>query len=143
MKIHILTVGQPKLEYAQDGWDLYTRRLQHYHKLRTTHVPDKQAYNADYILDKAGSTYTVALVIGAPQLTSPQLSNFLQERALAGQELCFIIGGPEGLPKQVIAAANKQWGLSELTFPHDLAMVMTAEALYRASSIGAGHPYHK
>ncbi len=141
--MHIVTVGQPKLEYAKSGWELYTKRLQHYHSLRITHIPDKYAYDAAYILERAGKAYMVALVIGGPQLSSPELAGFLQERALAGQEVCFIIGGPEGLPEQVIQTADKQWGLSQLTFPHDLAMVTAAEALYRASTISAGHPYHK
>ena len=143
MKIHLLTVGQPKLDYARSGWELYTKRLEHYHTLRITHIPDKHAYDAAYLLEKAGKNYIVALVIGAPEFNSPQLAQFLQERALASQEVCFIIGGPEGLPQQVIEAAHKQWGLSTLTFPHDLAMVITAEALYRASTISAGQPYHK
>lgn len=143
MKLHMLTVGQPKLDYARSGWELYIKRLEHYHTLRVTHIPDKYAYNAAYLLEKAGKSYIVALVIGAPEFSSPKLAQFLEKRSVTGQEVCFIIGGPEGLPQQVIASAHKQWGLSDLTFPHDLAMVITAEALYRASSISAGHPYHK
>ena len=143
MKIHIITVGEPKLEYASKGWELYIKRLQHYHTLRITHIADKHAYDAPYILERVGKAYSIALVIGAPQMTSPKLAQFLDDRAMAGQGVCCIIGGPEGLPEQVIRAADKQWGLSELTFPHDLAMVMTAEALYRASTISAGQPYHK
>lgn len=143
MKIHIITVGEPKLEYAKSGWELYTKRLSHYHTLRITHIPDKYAYDAAYLLEKAGKGYIVALVIAGPEFSSPDLAHFLEDRALSGQEVCFMIGGPEGLPAEVIATANKQWGLSKLTFPHDLAMVMTAEALYRASTIAAGHPYHK
>jgi 23S rRNA (pseudouridine1915-N3)-methyltransferase len=54
-----------------------------------------------------------------------------------------MIGGPEGLPAVVIEQLDYQWSLSKLTFPHDLAMVVTLEALYRASTIAAGSPYHK
>ena len=141
MKIHIVTIGNPKLEYAQSGWNLYLERLKHYHSVRVTHISDKRN-DATHITAAAGSAYRVALVINGPQMSSEELATFIEKRANVAQELCFIIGGPDGLPHDVIAAADKQWGLSELTFPHDLAMVMLAETLYRASTITAGQPYH-
>lgn len=143
MKLHIITVGEPKLAYARSGWEEYTKRLGHYHTLRLTHIPDKWAYDAAYITQTAGNAYKVALVIDAKQLTSPDLAVFLEKRALDAREVCFIIGGPEGLPEPVITDADFNLGLSALTFPHDLAMVVLAEALYRASTISAGQPYHK
>ncbi|HEU4913962.1 MAG TPA: 23S rRNA (pseudouridine(1915)-N(3))-methyltransferase RlmH [Candidatus Saccharimonadales bacterium] len=143
MKLHLITVGEPKLAYAKAGWDEYLKRLKHYHSLRITHIADKYAYDAGHLLDAAGSAYKVALVIDGKQYTSPELSGFLDKRALDGREICFIIGGPEGLPQGVIGQSDLQWGLSRLTFPHDLAMVVLLEALYRASTISAGIPYHK
>lgn len=143
MKIHLLTVGEPKLAYAREGWREYLGRLQRFHTVRVTHVADKHAYDPTYLLQAAGSAFKIALVIDGTQYTSPELAGFLEKRALDAKEVCFLIGGPEGLPQEVIAACDAQLGLSRLTFPHDLAMVILAEALYRASSIGAGLPYHK
>jgi 23S rRNA (pseudouridine1915-N3)-methyltransferase len=143
MKLHIITVGEPKLAYAKAGWEEYLKRLQHYHTLRITHVPDKWAYDATYLLQAAGNAYKVALVIDGKQLTSPELAGFLDKRALDAREVCFLIGGPEGLPQPVIDQADFTWGLAKLTFPHDLAMVILLETLYRASTISAGIPYHK
>ena len=111
--------------------------------MRVTHLADKWAYDASYIQQTAGNAYKIALVIDGPQLTSPELAVFLDKRALDAREVCFMIGGPEGLPQEVIAQADAQLGLSRLTFPHDLAMLILAEALYRASTIQAGQPYHK
>ncbi len=142
MKIHIVTVGQPKLAYAKAGWDEYLKRLQHMHSVRVTHIADKQNDSA-HLLQAAGSAHLVALIIDGPQLTSPELAAFLEKRAQAGQELCFMIGGPEGLPADVINRAQTTLSFSKLTFPHDLAMVILLETLYRASTISAGHPYHK
>jgi 23S rRNA (pseudouridine1915-N3)-methyltransferase len=143
MKLRIITVGEPKLAYARAGWDEYLKRLQHYHAVRVTHVADKWAYDAAYLLQVAGNGYKVALVIDGKQFTSPELAGFLEKRALEARELCLIIGGPEGLPADVIDQCDFQLGLSRLTFPHDLAMVVLLEALYRASSISAGVSYHK
>lgn len=143
MKLHVITVGEPRLAYAKVGWAEYLKRLQHYHTVRVTHVADKWAYDAAYLQQTAGNAYKIALVIDGKQYTSPELSNMLHKRALDAREVCFLVGGPEGLPGSVIDQADATWGLSKLTFPHDLAMVILLEALYRASTISAGIPYHK
>jgi 23S rRNA (pseudouridine1915-N3)-methyltransferase len=143
MKIHVVTVGEPKLAFAKAGWQEYFERLKHYHSLRVTHVADKYAYDADYLLGTCGNGYKVALAIEGKQFSSPELAEFLEKRALDGRELCLLIGGPEGLPQAVIDKADFAWSLSKLTFPHDLAMVVLLETLYRASTINAGQPYHK
>jgi 23S rRNA (pseudouridine1915-N3)-methyltransferase len=138
-----MTIGQPKLAYAKAGWDEYLKRLQHYHTVRVTHIADKWAYDATYIQQTAGNAYKVALVIDGQQFTSHELAGFLEQRVFDAREVCFMIGGPEGLPSAVSDQADLSWGLSRLTFPHDLAMVVVLEALYRASTISAGQPYHK
>lgn len=142
MKLHVITIGQPKLAYAKEGWDEYWNRLKHYHQLRVTHIPDKQN-DAGHILAAAGSAYKIALAIPGREFSSPQLAEWLDKRAQDGREISFIIGGPDGLPAEVLAAADLQWSLGELTFPHDLAMVMLLEALYRASTINSRQPYHR
>jgi 23S rRNA (pseudouridine1915-N3)-methyltransferase len=143
MKLHILTIGEPKLTYAREGWREYLKRLQHYHTIRITQLADKHANDAKAILQAAGNGVKVVLVIDGKQFTSTELAHFLEQRALAGREVCLLIGGPHGLPAAVIDQADYCWSFSKLTFPHDLAMVILLEALYRASTIAAGHPYHK
>lgn len=141
MKLHIITVGSPKLSYAKLGWEEYWKRLGHYHQLRVTHIADKHN-NAASLQAAIGTSTSVGLIIGGQQYSSPELALFLEKRALAGKELSFIIGGPDGIPLQLQDHLNYQWSFGSLTYPHDLAMVMLLESLYRASSINAGLPYH-
>lgn len=143
MKIHLVTIGKPKLDYAKSGWSEYLVRLQHQHTVRVTQLADKFAYDASRILEASNGTYRVALVIEGQQFSSETLAEFLRTRELESREVSFIIGGPEGLPKEVIEKSNFQWSLGKLTLPHDLAMVVTLEALYRASAINSNQPYHK
>ena len=143
MKLHIITIGTPKLAYARAGWEEYLARLKRYHSVRVTHIADKRASDAAHILHTAGNAHKVAMVIDGTQLSSPELAVFLEKRAQKGRELCLLIGGPKGLPPAVTDAADTHWSLSKLTFPHDLAMVVLLEALYRASTITVGLPYHK
>ena len=142
MKLHIVTVGQPKLTYTKQGWEEYFARLKHYHDIRVTHLSDKHN-DAAHLLAAAGPSYKVALVIEGQQLSSPELAAFLEKRALESREVSFLIGGPEGLPQEVINRSDYLWSFSKLTFPHDLAMVVLLEALYRASTINDSQPYHK
>lgn len=143
MKIHLITVGKPKLHYANLGWNEYMWRLEHFYKVVANHLHDKYANDAAKILDASADTYRVVLVIEGKEMSSRELAVFLRRRELTQKNISFIIGGPEGLPQEVIDKADFRWSLSPLTFPHDLAMVVMLEALYRASSINAGQPYHK
>jgi 23S rRNA (pseudouridine1915-N3)-methyltransferase len=143
MKLHIVTVGKPKLAYASAGWDEYLHRLQRLHTVLITHLADKHASDTAKLLETTNGTYAIALEIEGEQLSSPQLAEFLQKRELEAREVSFVIGGPEGLPQPVRDTADYCWSLGKLTLPHDLAMVVTLEALYRASTINAGLPYHK
>ena len=143
MKLHIITVGEPKLAYAKQGWEEYTKRLGRFHNIRVTHLADKHANDTDQIQNAIGKAHCVVMEIAGRQFTSEGLAGFLDKRSLEGREVCFVIGGPDGLPQEVIKKADTLWSLSQLTFPHDLAMVVLAEALYRASTISAGHPYHR
>jgi 23S rRNA (pseudouridine1915-N3)-methyltransferase len=143
MNIKIITIGQPKLEFAKSGFAEYVKRLQFFHRVEIRHlkdgVKDKEVLKEGeglfrIILDEQGKEFD----------SSRELAEFLENKAVQGQgNICFIIGGPEGLSEKVKKHADLIWSLSRLTFPHDLAMVILAEALYRAGTISAGHPYHK
>jgi len=143
MKIHILTIGKPKLAYAKGGWEEYYGRLKRQHAVRFTHLADRFADDTAKLLEASTGTYVVALAIEGKQLSSLELAKFLHSRELESREVSFIIGGPDGLPRAIDDRADFRWSLSPLTLPHDLAMVVTLEALYRASTINAGTPYHK
>ena len=60
-----------------------------------------------------------------------------------GRDLCFVIGGPDGVSDACRQRADFTLSLSQLTLPHGLARVLFAEQLYRAHSLHTGHPYHR
>jgi 23S rRNA (pseudouridine1915-N3)-methyltransferase len=142
VKIHFVTVGGPKLEYAKSGWHEYLKRLKHYHPVEITHIPDKKN-EPKYLLEAAGRAYKVALTKDGTQLSSPELASFLESHMVHTKEMAFLVGGPDGLQKEVLDKCDVQMSFSRLTFPHDLAMVILMEALYRSATIVAGQPYHR
>lgn len=58
-------------------------------------------------------------------------------------ELAFLIGGPDGLADDLPRRADLILALGRMTWPHLIVRVLLAEQLYRASTILAGHPYHR
>ncbi|QFP77525.1 23S rRNA (pseudouridine(1915)-N(3))-methyltransferase RlmH [Deinococcus sp. AJ005] len=150
MRLHLITVGEPRLAYARAGWDEYATRLRRYHKVQVSRVSGKtQALESEAIRKAAGKAPLILLDPRGRQFTSEGLSAYLDARALGGTgELALAVGGPEGHTDELRASvlqssADALWSLGELTLPHDLAMVVLAEALYRAATISAGEPYHR
>ncbi|MGC6454037.1 MAG: 23S rRNA (pseudouridine(1915)-N(3))-methyltransferase RlmH [Candidatus Puniceispirillaceae bacterium] len=56
---------------------------------------------------------------------------------------CFAIGGADGHGEAVLARAESRIAFGSATWPHMLFRAMLAEQLYRATTILAGHPYHR
>jgi 23S rRNA (pseudouridine1915-N3)-methyltransferase len=89
------------------------------------------------------SEHVVVLDERGLQLSSREIAEKLDEWHKVGEDIVFVIGGPDGVSKDVLARANTCWSLSKLTLPHGLARVLFAEQIYRAWSLSAGHPYHR
>lgn len=77
------------------------------------------------------------------EITTRALAARLESWAREGDDVAFLIGGPDGLDPALRAEAAEALRLSGLTLPHGLVRVMLAEALYRAASLIKGHPYHR
>ena len=77
------------------------------------------------------------------ELTTRELAGWLGSRMQQGEDLAFVIGGPDGLAPEVLARSNFTLALSRLTLPHALVRVLLAEQLYRAHAILTHHPYHR
>ncbi|MDR2000589.1 MAG: 23S rRNA (pseudouridine(1915)-N(3))-methyltransferase RlmH [Zoogloeaceae bacterium] len=76
-------------------------------------------------------------------ITTGELAQRMAAWAQEGRDVAFIIGGPDGLDAAFKKSAHETLRLSALTLPHGMVRVILAEALYRASSLLRGHPYHR
>ncbi|AXJ96842.1 MULTISPECIES: 23S rRNA (pseudouridine(1915)-N(3))-methyltransferase RlmH [unclassified Sphingomonas] len=59
------------------------------------------------------------------------------------RETRFLIGAADGFGDAERAEADLLFSFGRATWPHMLARAMLAEQLFRATSILAGHPYHR
>jgi 23S rRNA (pseudouridine1915-N3)-methyltransferase len=55
----------------------------------------------------------------------------------------FVIGGADGIDPDYVRSADLVLSFSPMVWPHQLVRIMLAEQLYRATTILAGHPYHR
>jgi len=87
---------------------------------------------------------TVALDEKGRDLPSEKLAAILGDWRDGGiRETRFLIGAADGHSEQQRAEADLLLAFGSATWPHLLARAMLAEQLYRATSILAGHPYHR
>lgn len=85
----------------------------------------------------------VALDERGRDLTSTALSSLIEGWRADGDDVAFLIGGPDGLDATLKDEAQLRMRLSSLTLPHGLARVLLVEQLYRAWTIANHHPYHR
>jgi 23S rRNA (pseudouridine1915-N3)-methyltransferase len=86
----------------------------------------------------------VALDERGEQLGSMALAKKLEAWRDSGMRECrFLIGAADGLTAEARESATLLLSFGKATWPHMLVRAMLTEQLYRATSIIAGHPYHR
>ena len=155
MHIRLLAVGDRQPAWVDDAVLTYTSRYPRDWRFRidslatarrARNAPSAQAVDAEAanLLARVAPAERLILLDERGQpLASTAFAGRLADWQADGRDLCFLIGGPDGVAESVRARADFCWSLSALTLPHGLARVVLTEQLYRAWSLGAGHPYHR
>ncbi|MFN0186285.1 MAG: 23S rRNA (pseudouridine(1915)-N(3))-methyltransferase RlmH [Aquabacterium sp.] len=155
MRLLVLAVGQRQPAWVDQGFDEYARRMPRElpMELKALKAEPRGARSiVDVCLNAERARIDQALPRGARKVLLDERGNTATTRQLAdrlrlwqrdGRDVAFLIGGPDGLHPALKAAADETLRLSDLTLPHGMARVLLAEALYRAWSVTAGHPYHR
>ena len=160
MDIKIIAVGKIKEKFYKEAIDEYLKRMQAYNKIKIIEVNDEQApenlsdREIEQVKEKEGerilgkiedSDYVVSLEILDKQMDSVGFANFIENEMQEGfgRNLVFVIGGSNGLSKEVSQRSNYKLSFSKMTFPHQLMRVILLEQIYRGFRIINGHPYHK
>ena len=158
MKIRIIAAGGKMPGWVQEGYNEYAKRLPRELTLEMVEIPlgNRGQKNSPALVEKARQKegeamlaaihpreHVVALEVKGKSWSTEQLSRELADWQMGGDNVCLLIGGPDGLAPECVARANQKWSLSALTLPHPLVRVLLAEQVYRAWTLLAGHPYHK
>lgn len=143
--IKIVCVGKVKEEYLRNGIDDYLKRISKYHKINVIEVEDSNmAYERDRILKHiSNKDYVITLDIEGKELSSMEFADKLDKTFIVNSNITFVIGGSDGLHKDIKDKSNFSLSFSKMTFPHQLFRMILLEQIYRSFKILNNETYHK
>jgi 23S rRNA (pseudouridine1915-N3)-methyltransferase len=155
MQLTVAAVGQRMPGWVQTAWHEYARRFGRGLSLELKEIPlARRSKNAD--IESLRKAECEALLAAVPtghrvialdekgrQWSTGELAQQMEHWMRDERGVCFLVGGPDGLPARCREQAHDVWALGRLTLPHPLVRTLLAEQLYRAWTITQNHPYHR
>ncbi|BBC71413.1 50S rRNA methyltransferase [Altererythrobacter sp. B11] len=138
MQLHVIARGKIGRSPEAELVARYEKRITW--PLKLTELPE----TGGRIPDPPTPYRTVLLDEKGKQLDSPAFAGVLEDWRDNGiREARFMIGAADGHSAAEREAADLLLAFGKATWPHLLARAMLMEQLFRATSILAGHPYHR
>jgi len=153
--IRLIAIGDRQPSWVDSAFAEYAGRLPRQWQFRLQEIATarrnkgavknaaKEVEGAKILAQTKAAELVIVLDERGRQLSSRELAGKIDGWQTVGQDIVFVIGGPDGVAADVLQRANLTWSLSKLTLPHGLARVLFAEQIYRAWSLLSGHPYHR
>jgi 23S rRNA (pseudouridine1915-N3)-methyltransferase len=154
MRLVLVAVGTRMPAWADAAFAEYAKRMpaELRLELKAVKAEARGAKNAGQLMTAEATRIEAAIPRGARRIaldehgrrvTSAELAARLVAWQNDGRDAALVVGGPDGLDATLRASCDETLRLSDLTLPHALVRIVVAEALYRAWSINANHPYHR
>ena len=155
MILTVAAVGKRMPAWVNEVWGDYAKRFPRRLTLELKEIPlARRGRNADVtaLREAEGEALLAAVPQGSriialdergKQWTTAELAKQLENWMHEERGVCFLVGGPDGLPQSCRDRARDVWALGKLTLPHPMVRVILAEQLYRAWTITQNHPYHR
>lgn len=138
MRLHIVARGKIGRSPEAELVDRYVKRIGW--DVKISELPDQGGKSPRL----QGVTKIIAMDEAGENWTSSKFAQLLSDwRDNGAREARFLIGAADGLSAEERASADHFFSFGKATWPHMMARAMLAEQLFRATSIIAGHPYHR
>ncbi|MCB2051914.1 MAG: 23S rRNA (pseudouridine(1915)-N(3))-methyltransferase RlmH [Novosphingobium sp.] len=138
MRLHVIARGKIARSPEAELVARYAKRITW--PLKLTELPDK----GGNIPAAQTPCRTVLLDERGKQLSSEEFAALLGRWRDDGvREARFMLGAADGHEQAARDEADLLYAFGPATWPHLLARAMLLEQLFRATSILAGHPYHR
>lgn len=155
MRVQIVAIGDRMPGWVEQGYHEYIKRIGSGLTVELAEIsPEKRGKSSDVqrIMQKEAGrmrqsiprgNFIIALDRDGRSWSTEDLANNIAEWQQDGTNISILIGGPEGMSRELLDQADARISLSAMTFPHPVVRIILAEQLYRAYSILNHHPYHK
>lgn len=147
---HLVVVGKNRDTHLQALIDDYCRRIPWtiiWHEIAPPNVAEAERKTREAALIRAAIPQRAIRIFLDERGTNPDSIEFARklEHFFLNQNpvLAIVIGGADGLDESLRREADYCLSFGKLTWPHMLVRLMLVEQLYRATTILAGHPYHR
>ncbi|MEO5705880.1 MAG: 23S rRNA (pseudouridine(1915)-N(3))-methyltransferase RlmH [Alteraurantiacibacter sp.] len=138
MILHVIARGKIARSPEAELVARYEKRI--VWPIRLTELPE----TGGRVADPLTPVRTVLLDEKGRDLSSEQLARQLEQWRDGGVRECrFVIGAADGHAQAERDSADLLIAFGKATWPHLLVRAMLLEQLFRATSLLAGHPYHR
>jgi len=155
LNINIICIGKIKDKYINDGIAEFSKRmtsfaslniieLKEYNKEDSVNISiEKESSEIMKQISKS-SSYNILLDLDGKEITSENMSKYIDDLKNKGiSSINFIIGGSNGVSKELKNSVDMKLKFSHFTFPHQLMRLILLEQIYRWFAISNNIKYHK
>ncbi len=159
MKYRIISVGKIREPFYLQGINEYLKRLGPYVSINlhdgleekispragSKEIEKCLRKEGERILSLVGNNESIIILdIQGKMFSSEDFAGQIQTwNQLGINRVNLIIGGSYGLDNEVKLRADQIISFSKMTFPHQMAVLILTEQIYRGFRIIKGEPYHK
>ena len=155
MHIHLITVSSKQKKWEKLAFDDYKARLPSKWRFQIDEISTirrkKNESTSNVVKEESKKILTkiksnesiIVLDEEGENFTTKELYSKLQLMSNVNSNLCFVIGGPDGISEELKQKSSMKWSLTNLTLPHGLAKIVFIEQIYRLWTLESHHPYHR
>ena len=155
MNINIVCIGKIKDKYINEGITEFSKRMTSFASLNIVELKEynkedsisisieKESLEILKQISKSNS-YNILLDLDGKEITSENMSKYIDDLKNKGiSSINFIIGGSNGVNKELKNSVDMKLKFSHFTFPHQLIRLILLEQVYRWFAISNNIKYHK
>jgi len=148
MRIRFLVLGKFKNKALEELFNYYIKLATQFAKVESialgvTSRTEQDETVSRWLEKNAHRSYVTVLDERGKEFDSHGFAKKMEQiRGGSHSDWTIICGGAWGFSDSLRSKAHLEWALAKMTLPHELALVVSAEQVFRGLSILANHPYH-